>query len=90
MTEGRIGFDLYLVPQAQSFPVTFVMPESLMLDPRTKAREDCGKEELQKRDKGTQGGVTAVGEREHSLPLLCEYPDRSIKPVAGCSDEKDT
>lgn len=32
----------------------------------------------------------AVGEGEPSLSFLCEYTDKSIKPEAGCSDEKDT
>lgn len=56
MTEGRTGFDLYLVPEAQGRKATYAMPERLMLDTRTRAREDSGREELQENE-GTQEGL---------------------------------
>lgn len=64
------------------------MQERLVLDTRARAREDGGRE-LQEGDEGSQGGGY-TGEGEPSPPLLCEYTDKSIKPVAGGSDEKDT
>lgn len=82
MTEGKEEFDLYLVPKVQSCRTS-----ETGVGHQNKGKSGWW-ERITEEDEGTQGGA-AAREGERSLSLLCEYTDKSIKPVAGCSDEKD-